>query len=200
MDSLNADATADPAADAAEARERALPKMSFLDHLEELRKRLIISMAAVFIAFLACWHYAAPIYAKLQEPLTKVLAPGDKLPFTRLTGPFFLYMKVAAFAGLFLAAPVILFQLWLFTAPGLYRHERRWAAPFIIATSTLFVLGGFFGWRVMLPGTCKFLLESGRDFKPAITITNYLSVSRMLCFGTGLGFQIPSRIVFMSRL
>jgi len=199
MDSLNAAATADPA-DAAEDRERDLPKMSFLDHLEELRKRLIISMAAVFIAFLVCWNYAAVIYAKLQEPLTKVLAPGDKLAFTRLTGPFFLYMKVAAFAGLFLAAPVILFQLWLFIAPGLYRHERRWAAPFIIATSTLFVLGGFFGWRVMLPATCKFFLETGRDFKQVITIDDYFSFSSMLCLGAGLVFETPILIFFLARL
>src|SRR5258708_35648012 len=102
MDSLDASAADDPAAAPAEDRgERDLPKMSSLDHLEALRKRLIISMAAVFIAFLVCWNYAAPIYAKLQEPLTKVLPPGDKLAFTRMTAPFFLYMKVAAFAGLF---------------------------------------------------------------------------------------------------
>src|SRR5258706_11615515 len=149
MDSIDAAAAADPAADAAEDHERGLPKMSFLDHLEELRKRLIVSMAAVFIAFLVCWNYAAAIYAKLQEPLNKVLPPGDKLAFTRLTGPFFLYMKVAAFAGVFVAAPVILYQLWLFIVPGLYKHERRWAAPFIIVTSLLFLAGGYFGWRVM---------------------------------------------------
>src|SRR5260221_7221036 len=173
MDSIDAAACADHDADAAEDHERGLPKITFLDHLEELRKRLIVSMAAVFIAFLVCWNYAAAIYAKLQEPLTKVLPPGDKLAFTRLTGPFFLYMKVAAFAGLFLAAPVILFQLWLFISPGLYRHERRWAAPFIIATSALFVLGGYFGWRGMLPATCKFFLETGRGFKQVITIDDY---------------------------
>src|SRR5258707_8920878 len=100
MASLNAAPGDHPAADAAEDRERGLPKMSFLDHLEELRKRLIVSMAAVFIAFLLCWNYAAEIYAKLQEPLTKILPPGDKLAFTRLTAPFFLYIKVAPLAGL----------------------------------------------------------------------------------------------------
>src|SRR5260221_2697085 len=173
MDSINAAAADDPAADAAEDRERGLPKMGFLDHLEELRKRLIVAVAAAFIAFLLGWNYAAEIYAKLKEPLTKILPPGDKLASTRLTAPFFLYMKVAAFAGLFLAAPVILFQLWLFISPGLYRHERRWAAPFIIATSALFVLGGYFGWRGMLPATCKFFLETGRGFKQVITIDDY---------------------------
>ena len=201
MDSIDAAAAADPAADAAEDRERGLPKMSFLDHLEELRKRLIVSMAAVFIAFLLCWNYAAEIYAKLQEPLTKILPPGDKLAFTRLTAPFFLYMKVAAFAGLFLAAPVILFQLWLFISPGLYRHERRWAAPFIIATTGLFVLGGYFGWRVMLPATCQFfVIQMGKNFKQVITIDDYFSFSSMLCLGAGLVFETSILVFFLARL
>src|ERR1700682_6649690 len=113
MDSTNSAPTAD-AVNASEDHdhESGLPKMGFLDHLEELPKRLIVSFIAVTVAFFACWHYAPEIYAKLQEPLTKILPPGDKLAFTRLTAPFFLYMKVAFFAGIFLAAPVILFQLW----------------------------------------------------------------------------------------
>src|SRR6266568_9472284 len=105
--------------------ERELPKMSFLDHLDELRKRLIVSVCAIAVGFLICWNFAEKIYALLQEPLTKVLPPGDKLAFTRLTAPFFLYMKVAFVAGIFVAAPVILFQLWLFISPGLYKRERR---------------------------------------------------------------------------
>src|ERR1051326_5262881 len=104
---------------AADDREQELPKMSFLDHLEELRKRLIISVAAIFVAFLACWNFADKIFAQIQKPLTKFLPHGDKLAYTKLTDPFFLYMKVAFFAGLFVASPVILLQLWLFIAPGL---------------------------------------------------------------------------------
>src|SRR5687768_17543033 len=91
-----------------------LKKMSFLDHLEELRRRLMLSMIAVAIGFFVCWSFAEKIYGKLQEPLTRVLEPGDKLAYTRLTAPFFLYMKVAFFAGLFVAAPFVLYQLWLF--------------------------------------------------------------------------------------
>src|SRR5438270_13768181 len=116
MDSMPA-ATADALADDPEST---LPKMSFLDHLEELRKRLIVSMIAVCVGFVLCWHYAPEIFAKLQEPLTQALPKGDKLAYTRMTAPFFLYMKVAAFAGVFLASPIILFQLWLFISPGLY--------------------------------------------------------------------------------
>ncbi|HWW61979.1 MAG TPA: twin-arginine translocase subunit TatC, partial [Thermoanaerobaculia bacterium] len=143
--------------------ERELPKMSFLDHLEELRKRLIVSLVAVAVAFLLCWNYAQLIFGKLQEPLTKFLPHGDKLAYTRLTAPFFLYMKVAFFAGLFLAAPVILSQLWLFIAPGLYKRERRYAAPFIIFASIFFLLGGYFGYAFLLPSTCSFFVETGKQ-------------------------------------
>lgn len=198
MDSLNPAATADSAS--ADDHESGLPKMSFLDHLEELRKRLLISFIAIFVAFLACWHYAPQIYAKLQEPLTKVLPPGDKLAYTRMTAPFFLYMKVAFFAGVFVAAPVILFQLWLFIAPGLYRHERRWAAPFIIITSALFILGGYFGWKILLPATCGFFVETGKNFKQMITIDDYFSFSSMLCLAAGLVFETPVLIFFLARM
>lgn len=198
MDSLNPAATADSAAP--DDHDSALPKMSFLDHLEELRKRLLISFIAIFVAFLGCWHYAPQIYAKLQEPLTKVLPPGDKLAYTRMTAPFFLYMKVAFFAGVFVAAPVILYQLWLFIAPGLYRHERRWAAPFIIITSALFIIGGYFGWKILLPATCGFFVETGKNFKQMITIDDYFSFSSMLCLAAGLVFETPVLIFFLARM
>jgi sec-independent protein translocase protein TatC len=201
MDALNPATTADSSdSTGAEGREHELPKMSFLDHLEELRKRLLISFIAIFVAFCVCWKYAAQIYAKLAEPLAKALPKGDKLAYTRMTAPFFLYMKVAFFAGIFLAAPVILYQLWLFIAPGLYRHERRWAMPFIVVTSALFMTGGYFGWRVMLPATCGFFLEQGQDFKQMITIDDYFSFSSMLCLGAGLVFETPVLIFFLARL
>ena len=92
-------------------REAELPKMTFLDHLEELRKRLLISLVAIAAGFLVCWAFAEPIFGKLQEPLTRFLPTGDKLAYTRLTAPFFLYMKVAFFAGLFAASPIVLLQL-----------------------------------------------------------------------------------------
>ena len=138
-------ADAPPSADETE-----LPKMSFLEHLEELRKRLVVSVIAIFAGFLACWHYADRIFAKMQEPLLKFLPNGDKLAYTKLTGPFFMYMKVAFFAGLFVAAPVVLLQLWLFIAPGLYKNERRYAAPFILFASLFFIAGGYFGYRVQI--------------------------------------------------
>lgn len=180
--------------------ERELKKMSFLEHLEELRKRLIISFIAVFVGFLACWNYADRIYGVLQQPLVKVLPPGDKLAYTRLTAPFFLYMKVAFFAGIFLAAPVVLLQLWLFISPGLYKRERRYAIPFILFASLFFLIGGYFGFRVLLPNTCGFFVEQGKQFKQMITIDDYFSFASMIVLASGGVFETPILIFFLARL
>ena len=188
-------ADAPPSADETE-----LPKMSFLEHLEELRKRLVVSVIAIFAGFLACWHYADRIFAKMQEPLLKFLPNGDKLAYTKLTGPFFMYMKVAFFAGLFLAAPVILLQLWLFIAPGLYKKERRYAAPFIIFASLFFIAGGYFGYRFILPSTCGFFVETGKQFKQMIVIDDYFSFASTIILAAGLVFETPILIFFLARL
>lgn len=188
---------ADPVVDDPEAE---LPKMSFLDHLEELRKRLLVSFVAMAVGFFACWAFAEPIFAKLQEPLTEFLPKGDKLAYTRLTAPFFLYMKVAFFAGLFVAAPVILLQLWLFIAPGLYKRERRLAAPFIIFGSLFFILGGYFGYRFLLPATCAFFVETGKQFKQMVTIDEYFSFASTIILACGAVFETPILIFFLARL
>jgi len=180
--------------------ESELPKMSFLDHLEELRKRLLVSMIAIAAGFAICWFFHEPIYAKLQEPLTRFLPKGDKLAYTRLTAPFFLYMKVAFFAGIFLAAPVVLLQLWLFIAPGLYKKERRLAAPFIIFGTLFFIAGGYFGYRFILPATCSFFVETGKQFKQMITIDDYFGFANVIILATGLVFETPIVIFFLARM
>jgi sec-independent protein translocase protein TatC len=177
-----------------------LPKMSFLDHLDELRKRLIVSIIALIAGFLVCWGFADKIYGFLQAPLIKVLPPGEKLAYTRLTAPFILYMKVAFLAGIFVAAPIILLQLWLFIAPGLYKRERRLAAPFIIGATIFFIVGGYFGYRVLLPGMCTFFVETGKQFKQMITIDDYYSFSSTIILATGAVFETPILIFFLARL
>jgi sec-independent protein translocase protein TatC len=152
------------------------------------------------VGFLACWAFAEPIFAILQEPLIAFLPKGDKLAYTRLTAPFFLYMKVAFFAGLFLAAPVILLQLWLFIAPGLYKKERRLAAPFIIFGSLFFIMGGYFGYRFLLPATCSFFVETGKQFKQMVTVDDYFSFASTIIMATGLVFETPILIFFLARL
>jgi sec-independent protein translocase protein TatC len=177
-----------------------LPKMTFLEHLEELRKRLIVSIIALIIAFLACWHFADTIFELLARPLARFLPPGDKLVFTRLTEPFILYMKVAFFAGIFLASPVILWQLWLFIAPGLYKRERHYAAPFIVLASLFFIAGGYFGYRILLPGTCAFFLETGKQFKQMIKADEFFSFASTMILASGLVFETPILIFFLARL
>lgn len=180
--------------------ETELPKMSFLDHLEELRRRLLISSGAIVVGFFVCWSFAEKIFGILQAPLTKFLPPGDKLAYTRLTAPFFLYMKVAFFGGLFVAAPVILLQIWLFITPGLYKRERRLAAPFIIFGTLFFVIGGYFGYRYLLPATCSFFVETGKQFKQMVTVDDYFSFASTIIMATGLVFETPIIIFFLARL
>jgi sec-independent protein translocase protein TatC len=181
-------------------REHELTKMSFLEHLEELRKRLLISFAAIGVGFFVSWAYADVLFGKLQEPLTRFLAPGDKLAYTRLTAPFFLYMKVAFFAGLFIATPVILLQVWLFISPGLYKRERRYAVPFIVFATLFFILGGWFGWRYLLPATCSFFIETGKQFKQMVTVDDYFSFASTIILAAGLVFETPILIFFLARL
>ncbi len=189
-----------PSATSAEDPERDLKKMSFLEHLEELRRRLLFSFISIAAGFAVCWRYADTIFAWMERPLSQYLPPGDKLAYTRLTGPFFLYMKVAFFAGLFVASPLILHQIWLFISPGLYKKERRYAAPFIIFASLFFVAGGYFGWRWILPTTCGFFLEQGQKFKQVVTIDDYFSFASLIILATGLVFETPIIIFFLARL
>jgi sec-independent protein translocase protein TatC len=192
--------TREYAADGSEEPDHELEKMSFLDHLEELRKRLLISFVAVFVAFLVCWSFAEQIFEKLQLPLAQYLPPGDSLAYTRLTAPFFLYMKVAFFAGLFLAAPVILWQIWQFISPGLYRKEKRYALPFIIFGALFFVAGGYFGYRYLLPSTCAFFVETGKNFKQVVTVDDYFSFASLIILAAGIVFETPIFVFFLARI
>ncbi|MGQ9495577.1 MAG: twin-arginine translocase subunit TatC [Thermoanaerobaculaceae bacterium] len=177
-----------------------LPRMTLLEHLEELRKRLLVSLVALLMGFLLCWNWAKPIFAFLAKPLTQFLPDGEKLAFTGLVDPFMLYVKVAALAGVFVASPVVLHQVWLFLSPALYRHERKIATLFILVTTVFFALGGYFGYAVAFPMVCKFLLDVGRDFRQVITINEYFSMASKVILGLGLVFELPVIVLFLARL
>jgi sec-independent protein translocase protein TatC len=194
------DATLDSPPVDSEESERELRKMSFLEHLEELRKRLVISLLAILGAFLLCWNFADRIFAWISIPLSEFLPKGSKLVYTTLTEPFMLYMKMAFFAGIFLASPIIMLQLWLFISPGLYKRERRWAAPFIISATLFFVAGGYFGWKVILPGACDFFLKAGQQFTQMIKADEYFSFASKMILASGLVFETPILIFFLARL
>lgn len=193
-----------PAAEVLETAEPSqseqLKSMSFLDHLDELRKRLLYSFIALTVAFLACWAYAPRIFQVLEEPIRQYLPPGEKLAYTQLTAPFFLYMKVAFFASIFVASPIILFQLWMFISPGLYRRERRYAAPFIVFATLFFVAGGYFGLKVVFPMACQFFLEMGKGFNQVITVDDYFSFVSKMILAMGIVFETPILIFFLARL
>ncbi|HUP45271.1 MAG TPA: twin-arginine translocase subunit TatC [Thermoanaerobaculia bacterium] len=181
-------------------REQELSKMSFLDHLEELRKRLLYSFLAIFGAFLLCWGFAPDLFQILQRPLAQYLPPGDTLAYTRLTAPFFLYMKVAFFAGLFLASPFVLWQIWMFISPGLYRKEKRYALPFIFFGALFFTTGGYFGYRYLLPTTCAFFVETGKNFKQVVTVDDYFGFASMIILAAGIVFLTPIFVFFLARI
>jgi sec-independent protein translocase protein TatC len=177
-----------------------LPRMSLLDHLDELRRRLTIAAAAVFVGFLGCWYFAPEIFAWLEQPIRQALPPDERLAFTDLAGPFMLYIKVALLAGIFVASPVVLLQVWLFIRPGLYRKERRLALPFIFFTSAFFIAGGYFGYRVAFPMVVQFLLGVGENFQQVVTIQTYFSMMSKILLGLALVFEMPMLIFFLARL
>jgi sec-independent protein translocase protein TatC len=177
-----------------------LPKMTLLEHLDELRRRLAVSLAAVLVAFLVCWYFAPRIFAWLSVPLVQFLPPGERLAFTGLIDPFMLYVKVALLAGVFVASPVVLYQVWLFVSPGLYRRERRVVGPFVLVTTLFFLAGGYFGWAVAFPAVCRFLLSVGQDFRQVITVNEYFSMASKVILGLGLVFELPVLILFLARL
>src|SRR5947199_4410610 len=149
-----------------------LSRMSLMEHLEELRKRIIWSVLAISIAFFPCWAYYHEIYKFLVAPLHRI-DPNIKLSFLALTDPFILYFKMAAYAAVFLAAPFVLYQLWAFISPGLYSRERRLAAPFIFFTSLFFICGGAFGYYVAFPMGASFLLNLCKDMQAVVTSDKY---------------------------
>jgi len=172
-------------------------KMSFLDHLDELRRRIIVAIAAVGISFVACWIFHERIFDFLSVPITQHL--GDrKLTYLSPTEPFMIYMKASFYAGIFVASPVVLWQVWLFIAPGLYSREKRYAIPFLLSSSILFILGGVFAYTVGLPMTLSFLTRFGQNFQEIVTATFYFEFALVIILGCAIIFEIPIVIFFLS--
>jgi sec-independent protein translocase protein TatC len=176
-------------------------QMSFLDHLEELRTRILRSLIAVAVAFLVCWAFVDGIYEFIALPVQQALGEGEALVFTTLPGPFNLYLKVAFVTALLLASPFLLAQLWLFIAPGLYRHERRFALPFIVSATILAVAGVAFGYTIAFPVAATFLIGWGRDASlvPMLDAMDYFDLFLTIMLSLAIIFQIPPVIFVLSR-
>jgi len=181
-------------------------RMSFLEHLDELRRRLLIAVAAIGVGMAISFFFIRRIVSFVMDPLYALLPPAsraDGFLSTEMTEGFMLYMKIAALVGLLLASPVVMTQLWLFVAPGLYAHEKKLAIPFVVLASGFFLLGAAFSHYFVFPFAFGFFAnffdpESHIRFMPTIGPLFGAYVKMMLAMG--LVFQLPTIVFFLSRM
>lgn len=175
-------------------------EMTFLEHLDDLRKRIFYSSIAIVVATLAAWFFHEKIYEILSRPVTQFLPEGEKLAYTTLTAPFMVYIKVSFLTAIFFSAPIIFLQFWYFVAPGLYRKEKKYVVPFVLFTSVFFILGALFGYFIAFPFACRFFLGMGKEFQPVITVDQFLSLAVRILLGIALVFELPTLVFFLSRM
>ena len=172
-------------------------------HLEELRKRLMIAAASWLVAFLACYGFSETLFRFISEPVRAALPEGSSLVFISATEPFFTYLKIGALAGLLVSLPVIFWQLWSFVAPGLYKNEKKYIFPFVIASSICFGIGTYFGFFFVFPTIFTFLIKFGTgsgEINAMLSMGGYLSLSSKLLIAFGLVFELPIAIFFLARM
>jgi sec-independent protein translocase protein TatC len=161
--------------------------MPFLDHVEELRWRIIKSIAAVAVMGLVSFAFADYIFKFITMPLG-----NTKLHFTEITGSFYAYLKISFFSGIFFGSPIVLYQVWKFVAPGLYHREKKAVLPMVFFSTVLFLAGASFCFFVVLPFALKFLITYGEGIMtPIITVSSYVSFSGLMLISFGLAFQLP---------
>lgn len=176
-------------------------KLPFTAHLEELRDRLVKCVAAVGIGFAVAYGFKEKLFEILCRPLIRALQSGDKLIFTGLTEAFFTYLMVAFIAGLIVAAPVIIYQFWMFVAPGLYKKERIALLPAIFLSTVFFVGGSLFGYFFVFPVGFKYLLGfASETIRPLPTMKEYLDFAIKMLLAFGLAFELPVVLTLMARL
>ena len=176
-------------------------RMSFLDHLDELRKRLTIAVSAIFVGFLIAYAFINPIQAFVMVPLLETLPEGGTFIFTEPTEAFFVGIKIAALVGLLISVPVVFFQFWQFVAPGLYGHEKKLAIPFVTISSVFFIGGCLFSHYLLFRIAFAFLGGFSTEymtFTPRIQSTFSLYVRLMLACGAV--FQMPTLVYFLARV
>ncbi len=176
-------------------------KQPFTAHLEELRNRLITCIVAVSIGFVASYAFKEKLFYILVAPLQKAMKSGDTLIYTHLPEAFFTFLKTALISGVMLASPIILYQFWMFIAPGLYDREKRLLVP-VLFLSTFFFLGGaMFGYFIVFPWGFKFFLSFATEtIRPMPSMREYLSFASKMLLAFGLVFELPLVITFLARL
>jgi sec-independent protein translocase protein TatC len=174
-------------------------KMSFFEHLAELRTRIIWSLIPAAVGLGIALYFTSGIMKFISRPL---LGMNTKLVFTTPTEAFWTYMKVAMITGLFIAMPVVLWNVWAFVAPGLHKHERKYAAPFVIIGSLLFLGGGAFALLVIVPYASNFLVSFGQEqgLQPMISVASYTDFVLKFTLAFGVVFELPVVITLLSMV
>ncbi|NHN86590.1 twin-arginine translocase subunit TatC [Acetobacter musti] len=184
--------------------------MPLLDHLIELRRRLIWSAVSFALCFALCYHYAGDIYLFLAKPLGDIMRQKGEQPhliYTALYEAFFTYIKVAIFGAAFLSFPVVAVQAWIFIAPGLYRSEKRAFAPFLIATPILFLLGAALAYYFIFPVAWRFFLsfqtsggDDGLQIQLQAKVSEYLALVMKLIMAFGIAFELPVVLTLLAKV
>ncbi|MBI1327477.1 MAG: twin-arginine translocase subunit TatC [Alphaproteobacteria bacterium] len=185
-------------------------RSKLVDHLLELRKRLVLSLGIMLVASIIAYIFAKPVYGFLVEPLAKAMDTGgestNRLIYTNLAEAFMTYVKVALFAGIYATFPFLLSQIWLFMAPGLYQNEKRAFLPFLVLTPLLFYLGGALVYYVVIPFAWEFFLsfqstgaETVLPIQLEARVSDYLDLVMMLVFAFGMCFQLPLVLTLLVR-
>ena len=178
-----------------------LPGMSLLEHLEELRRRIIHSVIYIIVGFCVAWGFHERIYRLMQEPISFALTRHGLPPQLIIHNPvdgFNMYLKISFMGGFIIAAPFVLYQVWLFISPGLYQNEKRYVTPFMAATVGLFLAGAYFGYRWVFPGSLDFLFTFSREFRPLIEVNEYTDLFLTVILGLGITFELPILVLFLS--
>jgi sec-independent protein translocase protein TatC len=176
-------------------------KMSFLDHLDELRRRIMYSLAGVGIGFVVAFVYIEPTVDFILRPMQRMLPPGQTMIFTDPAEFFFLKIKIALMAGLILASPVVFSQVWLFIAPGLYVHEKKLAIPFIVMSSFFFAAGAAFSHYIVFPIVWSFFAAQATDYVTFMPrVEPAFSMYLRLILALGLTFELPTIVLFLARM
>ena len=198
-----------PVEDDSDPDEDGMLRMSFLEHLEELRSRLIRCIYGLLAAYAICLTFSSKLFLIVSQPAVNALLrigldPKDaKLgQIAPMDAFLIIWVKLPLLAALFVASPWILYQVWGFIAPGLYKRERRWAAPFVISTAGLFILGGLFAYFVAFRFGLEFLLGIGTEVnvKPVVSVTEYFDLFVNVILGVGVVFELPILIFFLTVL
>ena len=181
----------------AEVDERA----PFLEHLEELRSRLIYSLAGIGVGFFLSYWKIKEIFSFLAIPLQGAMREDSAIVMIKMTEGFLTYLKLAFYSGFLLASPLVIYQVWAFVSPGLYRHEKRYILPLVLVSTVLFAVGVMFAYAVVLPFGIRYLLEFvGNDIQATLSMSSYVSFSCLFMVLFGIVFQLPLVMLVLNRL